>query len=63
MWEIPHQEFNPCNIRRYMLQINATHAVKIAKLSIKRSNIFKMREFILETNPVDAMDVEVFIVK
>lgn len=46
-----------------MLEINATHAVKIAKLSIKRSSIFKMREFILETNPVEAMDVEVFIVK
>ena len=45
------------------MEINVTHAVKIVKPSIKRSSIFKMREFMLETNPTDAMDVEVFTVK
>ena len=29
----------------------------------QKSSIFKMREFMLETNPADAMDVEAFTVK
>lgn len=54
----PSSRIYPLQQQKIHLEINATHAVKIAKPSIKRSSVSKMREFILQTTPMNAMDVE-----
>lgn len=58
MWETPHQEFLPGNIRGFILEINGRNAVEMSKPSFKRSNFSKTRESILERNSVNAMDLE-----
>lgn len=55
---IPYQEFLPCNIRGFILEINAMNTVKMGKPSIKRSNFSEMRESILKRSSVNAMDLE-----
>lgn len=56
MWETSVQEFIPCNIREFTLEINVMTTVKMGKPSTKRNSFPKMSESIPETSLMNAMD-------